>query len=292
MANPLFLGGIFNYVDPVLHLQIYIWGWVLLLVLTAISAIIHHFARWKPLAPFHGLYYEYKNGGNAAFIFDGDLRGEMVAERTAKCIFDYSKVPYILPTDNIPVLGKAYRWIFYYPTAYEGVHIDFVHALVYKFGGVNKDVEIARALQNGEWERNPSVICAGVPVDIIIDTDSWTIPHSRQHKAIESAADMWNETNPTDQIHSYSKFQKYLLEGKIACDGIKRESLCEWVRIDGSLPTDLKDNEFAGKKMQMAITADEIDSRFLNGLGIKVLVGGIGFGALLIVARLMTTFLM
>jgi hypothetical protein len=288
----LFANGMFNYVDPVLHLQIYIWGWVLLMVLTAISAIIHHFARWKPLAPFHGLYYEYKNGGNAAFIFDGDLRGEMVAERTAKCIFDYSKVPYILPTDNVPVLGKLYRWIFYYPTAYEGVHIDFVHALVYKFGGVNKDVEIARALQNGEWERNPSVICAGVPVDIIIDTDSWTIPHSRQHKAIESAADMWNETNPTDQIHSYSKFQKYLLEGKIACDGIKRESLCEWVRIDGSLPTDLKDNEFAGKKMQMAITADEIDSRFLNGLGIKVLVGGIGFGALLIVARLMTTFLM
>jgi hypothetical protein len=288
----LFANGMFNYVDPVLHLQIYIWGWVLLLVLTAISAIIHHFARWKPLAPFHGLYYEYKNGGNAAFIFDGDLRGEMVAERTAKCIFDYSKVPYILPTDNVPVLGKLYRWIFYYPTAYEGVHIDFVHALVYKFGGVNKDVEIARALQNGEWERNPSVICAGVPVDIIIDTDNWTIPHSRQHKAIESAADMWNETNPTDQIHSYSKFQKYLLEGKIACDGIKRESLCEWVRVDGSLPTDLKDNEFAGKKMQMAITADEIDSRFLNGLGIKVLVGGIGFGALLIVARLLTTFLM
>jgi hypothetical protein len=289
------MNGIFNIVDPVLGLQIYIWLWIVLLVLAGICAVIHHFVRWKPLTPFHGLYYEWKNGGNAAFIFDGDLRGEMVSERAAKCIFDYSKVPYVLASDKIPVIGKIRRWFFYYPTAYRkfGVHIDPIRALVYKFGGVNMDVDIARALQNGEWERNPSVICAGVPVDIVVDTDRWTIPYSKQHKLIEDSADIWNDSNPTDQIHSYSKWQKYVLEGKIAKpDGIKINAICEWVRVDGSLPTDLKDNVFAGKKMQMAITADENDSRFLNSMGIKVLIGAVGFGMLLLVIRIISMFML
>lgn len=287
----LFLNGMFNITDPVLHWQLYIWAWIILLVLAAISAIIHHFVRWKPLTPFHGLYHEWKNGGNTAFIFDKDLRGEMVSERLAKCIFDYSKVDYVLPTDGIPVLGRIRRWFFYYPTAYKDVHISPLEAIVYKFGGVNKDVEIARSLQNGEWERNPSVICAGVPVDIVIDTDNWTIPHSKQHRAIEKCADMWNELNPTDQIHSYSKFQKYLTDGKLTCPDIQANAVCEWARIDGSLPTDLKDNEFAGKKMQMAISADVAENTFLNHLGIKVLIGGIVFGALLLLARLAIVFM-
>lgn len=286
----LFANGIFNLTDPVLNLQMYIWVWFVIGAFTGFCALVHHFMRWKPLAPFHGLYYEWKNGGNAAFIFDGDLRGEMVTERAAKCIFDYSKVKYVLPFDGIPVIGRIRRGFFYYPTAYRkfGVHINPLNAIVYKFGGVNMDVDIARALQNGEWERNPSVICAGVPVDIVIDTDRWTIPFSKQHKIIEDSADFWNDANPTDQIHSYSKWQRYVIEGKIPKpEGIKIEALCEWVRVDGSLPTDLKDNVFAGKKMQMAITADESDSKFLNQLGIKVLVGALCFGVVLLVIRLL-----
>ena len=291
MATALFMGGIFNIVDPILGWQLYIWGNILLIVLAGFCAVIWHFVKWKPLTPFHGLYYEFKNGGNTAFIFDGDLRGEMVAERVAKCIFDYSKVQYVLPTDKYPVINRIARWFFYYPTAYEGVHIDPLRALLYKFGKVNKDVDIARALQNGEWERSPSVICAGVPVDIVIDTDNWTIPHSKQHVAIERCADIWNEANPDDQIHSYSKFQRYLLEGKIACDGVQTEAICEWARVDGSLPTNLKDNEFAGKKMQMAISADEHDQSFLNQLGIKVLLGGLVFAFALLGFRLIGHFI-
>ena len=44
-------------------------------------------------------------------------------------------------------------------------------------GKVFKDVEIARHLQNGEWERTPSVTCAGVDVDVIVDADNWTFNH-------------------------------------------------------------------------------------------------------------------
>lgn len=284
----LFLGGIFNIIDPVLGWQLYIWGAIGLLIFTGMCAVGHHFLRWKPLAPFHGLYYEWKNGGNASFIFDGDLRGEMVAERTAKCIFDYSKMEYILWSDPYPIIRNIHRFFFYYPTAY--LNINPLYALVYKFGGVNKDVEIARHLQNGEWERNPSVICAGVPVDIVIDTDNWTIPDSKQHKAITRCADQWNDLNEKDQIHSYSKFQRYLLEGKITCPEVKATAVAPWVRIDGSFPTDIKDNEWAGKKMQMAISADEKDATALNSLGIKVLIGCVAFGALLIIIRAAMVF--
>jgi hypothetical protein len=285
----LFLGGVFNVADPIINLPIYIWIWVILLIATGVFALIHHFARWKPLAPFHALYYEWKNGGNVSFIFDGDLRGEMVEEKIAKCIFDYSKIEYELPSDKVPIIGRIKRWFFYYPTAY--MKIDFAHALFNKLSGVNKDAEIARILQNGEWERNPSVICAGVPVDIVIDTDNWTIRDSKQHKAIENCADIWNETNPTDQIHSYSKFQKLLLAGKIACPGIKQKALAPWIRIDGSFPTEMKENEWAGKKMQMAVNADEQDNAFFNSLGLKVLGGAVGFGVLLIILRFASKFL-
>lgn len=280
----MFLGGIFNILDPVIGLPLYAWGAAGIIVLAILSAIFHHFLRWKPLAPFHGLYYEWKNGGNASFIFDGDLRGEMVAERTAKCIFDYSKVEYVLWSDKYPVISRIHRWFFYYPTAY--LDINPVYALVYKFGGVNKDVDIARHLQNGEWERNPSVICAGVPVDIVIDTDNWTIPNTKKHRAVEHCADQWNELNPDDQIHSYSKFQRYMTEGKFQCPDVKVEATCPWIRIDGSFPTDFKDNELSGKKMQMAINADEKDSTFLNQLGIKVLIGCVAFASLLFIGRL------
>ena len=285
----LFLNGLFNIIDPVLGLQLYIWLGIGILIFTGIVALILHFGVWKPLTPMHGLYYEWKNGGNAAFIFDADLRGELVSERTAKCIFDYSKVEYELPYDNVPILGRIHRFLFYYPTAYLDT-IDPLHAVVYRFGGVNKDVEIARYLQNGEWERNPSVICGGVPVDIVIDTDNWTLPYSRQHKAVERCTEVWNDMNPTDQIHSYSKFQRYLLEGKLSCPEVSNTALAPWVRIDGSFPTEIEESEWVGKEMQMAQKADADEDGYLNALGVKVLIGGCAIGGLILLVRLLTWF--
>lgn len=289
MATTLFLGGIFNIVDPIIGFQLYIWMWVGIVILAGVAAILLHFAGWKPLTPLHGLYYEWKNGGNAVFIFDADLRGEMVPERIAKCIFDYSQYDYELPTDKIPVVGRLYRKIFYYPTAFLDT-IDPLTATVWKLGGVNKDIEIARFLQNGELERTPSVIAGGVPVDIIIDTDNWTIRTSPQHRAVERCAKEWNDMNPDDQVHTYGKFQRYLIQGKIRCSEVQTYAICPWVRIDKALPTDIEPNEWCGKEMQMAIDADEHDAGYINSIALKILLGGLAIAVLLLGARALTWF--
>lgn len=280
--SELFLGGLLNITDPIIGFQLYIWLWVAITIVSAIMTLLWYYGGWKPYTPLHGLYYAYKAGSNAAFIFDANLIGEMVDEKTAKCIFDYSTEEY----EYESVLDK---WLSYYPTAYLD-NIDPLHAILYKYGGINKDVEIARHLQNGEWERSPSVICGGVPVDIIVDSDNWTIRTSPQHKAIESACRMWNELNPTDQIHSYSKFQRYLNENKLTCPDIKSTMLVSWTRIDTGFPLDLEESDWAGKRRQMAEQDFNSDLVLKNKMAIWILCGGLGIAFLLIMARLLTFF--
>ena len=288
MVNVLFLGGLLNIVDPIFGLQLYIWGWVGLTVLAIFAYLGWYFAGWKPYAPLHGLYYAWKAGSNAALIFDANLIGEMVSERVAKCIFDYSKEKYEFEGLN-PVFAWFYSKIFYYPTAYLS-NIDPLSAIVFRFGKVNKDVEIARHLQGGEWERAPSVVCGGVPVDIVVDTDNWTIRNSPQHKAIENCARLWNEANTTDQIHSYSKFSRYLNAGKIQCPDVRKNATVSWVRIDTGYPLDLEESDWAGKRRQMAEQEYNADQISKNKMALWVLFGGLGLSALIVVARILMHF--
>lgn len=288
------LGGLFNIVDPVLGLQLYIWLWVLLIVFGVISYILGHFALWKPYLPFHGLYYGWKSGSNAAMTFDHELVGEMVDEKTAKCIFDYSQEEYEVYMPNVPAaLSGIVQWlysnVFYYPTVYLDT-ITPIQALVYKFGGVNKDVEIARHLQGGEWERYPSINCGGVDVDVIIDTDNWTIRTTPQHRAIERCARAWNEMNPTDRIESYIKFQKKLLLGQIECHGVKPLAFVSWTRIDAGFPLDLEESDWAGKRRQMAEEQYDADQISKNRMAIYILCGSLGLAFLVIIVRLITHF--
>jgi hypothetical protein len=283
MATVLFLGGIFNIVDPILGLQLYIWSWLLLVIVAIFAWLGFYFGGWKPYAPLHGLYYAWKAGSNAAFIFDANLIGEMVSERMAKCIFDYSKEEYVYS-------NFLERWLGYYPTAYLA-NITPLQAIVYKFGGVNKDVEIARHLQGGEWERSPSVVCGGVPVDIVVDTDNWTIRDSPQHKAIETCARMWNEINPNDRIESYSKFQKALTDGNIVCPSVKSDSLVTWTRIDNGFSLNQEESDYAGKKRQMAEFEYDKDTVAMNRLAVWVLVGCLAFAALVFLVRVGTHLL-
>lgn len=289
----LFLGGLFNITDPFLHLQIYIWGWLIISVFATFAHIGWYYAGWKPYAPLHGLYWSYKNGSNAALIFDQNLIGEMISERDAKCIFDYGSYDYRLTTYGGRI-GGLINWFkkktFYYPTVYLD-NISPLHALVYKFGHVNKDVEIARHLQNGEWERSPSMVCGGVPVDVIVDADNWTIRNSIQHKAIERSADMWNETHPEDQVHSYSKYLKYLMNGNITKpDEITMVLNVPWVRVDSAFPLGLEENEYAGKRRQMAEQEYNADEAFKNKLALYVLIAGVGLAIGILIVRLITHF--
>jgi len=289
----MILGGLLNYVDPVIGLQLYIWAWIGLVVLSIISYLFWYYLGWKPYTPLHGLYYAYKAGSNAAFIFDTPLHGEMVSENIAKCIFDYSKEEYEIESVTTPVFGKLLSWvytkIFYYPTAYLD-NITPIEALIYKFGGVNKDVEIARHLQNGEWERSPSVTCGGIDVDIIVDCDNWTIRSTPQHRAIEKCARFWNDTNPDDQIHSYQKFQKYLLAGKINCEGIKYTTNVSWTRIDIGFPLDLEESDWAGKRRAMAEEQYDGETISKNRLGMYILAIGIIVAILIMFVRLLTYY--
>ena len=269
MDTVLFLGGLFNITDPVIKFQLYIWLWVALVILAIIVHVIFYYGSWKPYTPLHGLYWAWKAGSNAALIFNRELKGEMVSERVAKCIFDYSKEEYEIAVPNFPGAFWIYSKLFYYPTHYLD-HITFAEALVYKFGGVNKDVEIATQLQNGEWERTPSVTCAGVDVDIIVDADDWTIVKSKQHRAIQKCARAWNEQNPHDQVHSYSKFQRKLLEGAITCNDVQTTYVVDWSRIDKALTYDMETSEYVGKQMQMAEQEYNADQMTKNRMALWI----------------------
>ena len=195
-----------------------------LIVLIGVVWLFMYYMKWKPLEPMHGLYYAMKNGSHVAFIFDSFLVGELVSERDAKCIFNYADDEYEIDVpdhkflDHIPGFKRIQVWLrtyfYYYPTNYLD-NIKPTDAIIWKVGKVNKDVEIARKLEGGAWDRSASVVCAGVPVDIVVDMDKWTIKNSPQHKAIVRSAKAWNELNPTDQIHSYQKYQDYLLTGRL-----------------------------------------------------------------------------
>jgi hypothetical protein len=284
MATALFLGGILNITDPIFGLQLYYYLWVLILVLGVVAWVIWYYGQWKPFAPLHGIYHAYKAGSNVAFIFDQNLIGEMVAEKDAKCIFDYSKYDF-----DLSALNYLRSKLFYYPTVFLD-DIDFLHGIVYKFGKVNKDVEIARKLQNGEWERSPSAVCGGVPLDIIIDADNWTLRKSPQHKAIERAALLWNESNPDDQIHSYSKFQKKLLAGEIQCPGVKKDTSVSWTRIDAGFPMDLEESDWAGKRRQMAEQEYNQDHLSKNKMALYILIAGVGLAVMITAIRLITHY--
>ena len=310
MPTTLFLGGIFNIVDPIIGWQLYIWSWIALVVFAIFAWIGWYFGGWKPYKPFWGIWYAYKAGSNAAIIGDAALICEMISERVAKCIFDYSKEEYdlesplldtIKPLTTIFVVGWFARRVYnnvervinlvsYYPTAYLK-NITPLHALVYKFGGVNKDVEIARHLQNGEWERYPSIETCGVDVEIIIDTDNWTIRDSRQHKAIEREARAWNKNNPTDQVHTYAKFQQKLQAGDIICPEVKKEFLVDWTRINRGFTTNMEASEYVGKTIQMSEQEYNVDTVLKNKIGFYILGGCIGIGALIIVARVAMHFI-
>jgi hypothetical protein len=282
MANALFLGGILNITDPIIHLQLYYYLWVLIIVLAIVAWVIWYYGKWKPFAPLHGLYHAFKAGSNVAFIFDSNLIGEMVAEKDAKCIFDYSRWDY-----DLGALGFIQKKFFYYPTVFLD-DIDFLHGIVYKLGKVNKDVEIARIHQNGEWERSPSAVCGGVPLDIVIDADNWTLRKSPQHKAIERVCSIWNEAHPDDQVHSYSKFQKKLLAGEIVCPEVKQDHEVSWTRIDAGFPMDLEESDWAGKRRQMAESLYDADQMSKNKMAIYVLIAGVGVAILVIVIRFVT----
>lgn len=300
-ANQLFLNGIFNTADPVLRLPVYAYLMPILIIMIGVVWAAMYYLKWKPLGPMHGLYYAAKNGSTVAFIFDALLVGELVAERDAKCIFNYAEDEYEIDVpdhrflDYVPGFKRAQIWLrtyfYYYPTNYLDT-IPPMKAIVYKVGKVNKDVEIARLLEGGKWDRSASVVCAGVPVDIVVDMDKWTIKTSRQHKAIVRTARAWNFLNETDQIHSYQKYQDYLLNGKMICPPeLQISTVIPWQRIDAAFPLELDENEWAGKKWQKSKDDEDAEAGVSNRFAMLIILAGIGCAVLFFLGRFIMAFL-
>lgn len=143
--------------------------------------------------------------------------------------------------------------LFFYPTHYLK-DITWNEAILYKLGGINYDCKIAQLLQGGEWDRYPVVVCGGISVEIVYDTDKWCKKNSTQNKAIKKFAKQWNLGHPTDQIHTFSKFNRYHELGLIKDSDVPEvtfEYVVPWVRIDSGFPYYPK-ADYDGKLRQMA----------------------------------------
>jgi hypothetical protein len=279
----VFMGGIFNIVDPILHFQLYIWIWVLAFILGIGSYAAWYYGKWMPFEPLWGLYYAAKAGTDAAFVCGPQLYFTLNSEAEAKCIFDYSKWPQSPEPSLIP---WAIRKLFFnYASAFLP-DLSPRDALTHKFAGINDDVRIAQKLQNGEWEGAPSVTVGTTPTDIILDADKWIDRTSPQHKIIEAVALEWNRENPGNQIHSYSKFFRLMDEGAFEVPaGLTPEVIVPWERIDASFPLALQDNEMGGYRGQKAEEDAQADKDQIKNLGVKVLIGVGVFAAIIYLGR-------
>ena len=150
-----------------------------------------------------------------------------------------------------PLASFVAEKLFWYPTKYLD-DITFKDAILYKLGGINFDCKIAQKLQNGEWEQYPVVVCGGIPVEIIYDTDQWCKKKTPQHLAIKKFCRQWNIDNPNNQIHTYAKLQRLYNEGVIPeIPGVKFSYPVTWTRIDAGFPY-FPMGDYDGKLCQMA----------------------------------------
>ena len=182
------------------------------------------------------------------------------------------------------IIPWVYGKIFWYPTKYLK-DINWKQALLYKIGHVNYDCKIAQYLQGGEWDLYPVVNAGGIAVEWIFDSNHWCERRSRQHKAVVQSARAWNKDNPKDQVHTYTKYQRFLTEGKIACPPeIKKDYLVPWVRIDLGFPFNLRNVDWGGKLRQMAKTKENKPNAVVDKYMLALIVGGVGmfFGILLL----------
>jgi hypothetical protein len=289
----VFMGGIFNIVDPIFHWQLYIWAWILAGIIGIASWVAWYYGKWMPFEPLWGLYYAAKAGSDAAFVSGPQLYFTLNSEADAKCIFNYKSWGYDLPPGRgwwiFRVPDAIRRLIFNYATAFP-IGLSPRDAITHKLAGINDDVRIAKRLQDGEWSGAPSVTIGATPTDIILDADHWIDRTSPQHKVIEVFALRWNVEHPNNQIHSYSKFARLLQAGPEnggfdPPDGITTEFIVPWERIDASFPLNLQDNEMGGYRGQAAEEMAAAEQDQIKHLGIKILIGVGIFAAMIYIGR-------
>jgi hypothetical protein len=249
------LGGVFN----IAFLGIPAYGFIALGVslLIIFLEVVIWFFYWRPFDYMLGLYRAYWDGIRACFIGDLKNRYQLLAENRAKLVHlhsDYEKLYDDFFKDK-DLMTRAAVW------------------LGRKYGR-NYDMRIATALEPGMPDKS-IVHAGGIEVDLIFDFDQWIYdnPPSPQRLEMIRVTDMWNESNPQDEIYTVMKFQTYLIEGKF--DGmynpdiLKKTVRIPWARIKAAFPT--KGATTPGYERQRAKEMEDEQDGDLRGYTLPVI---------------------
>lgn len=264
-----YLGGAFNY--PILFgIQLYIWCFAALIIMLALSELVWVFSFWKPVTPFHGLWFAYKNHSNAVFVFDLKQYWDLISESGAKLIFGRDR--YDFATGIVSSL-----WRFVNPFHQERITFSelFRNFRIWLFN-TDYSVHTAKMLQ-GSWEEYPLVTIGQTPAEIIFDAYHWTDMKSKDREQIAKCVDIYNDSNPNDEIHSLGKFFQYATarEPKIVCPNIKLTARVPWVRVDSAFPTHRYKAAWAGYLRQLADDLSNKSQTDINRFAILVVVLGV-----------------
>lgn len=264
-----YLGGTFN--TPILFgIQLYIWIFVLIIIGIVISELIWRVSFWNPISPFHGLWYAFKNKSNAVFVFDLRQYWDLVSEGGAKLIFDKSR--YDSSTGMIAsTINLAKFW--------SQEHIQFSEWFrnfrIWLFG-TDYSVHTAKMLQ-GDWEEFPLVTIGQTPAELIFDANHWSDNRSKDREHIARCVDIYNESNPDDEIHSLSKFYKYATmkpQPKIVCPGVALTTAVPWTRVDSAFPLKRFKAAWAGFLRQTAEDLANKSTQDINRFAILIFILG------------------
>ena len=142
-----------------------------------------------------------------------------------------------------------------------------------------------------DWHVAPSGLIGKVLTDLIFDGGRWTDLTSPERDEIERIADLWNETNPSDEIHTLMKFRRYLEQGKFAAMGVKEivqpTYNVSWLRIDKAIPKDHIQPMWDGYLRQLSERMNKDDSGNMSIYAYLVL----GISALICIGMLAIKFL-
>jgi hypothetical protein len=150
-----------------------------------------------------------------------------------------------------------------------------------------------------EWENpeeiekwhltSPLVVGQLGPVNtaILVDYHDW-VDDPILNESIKVVAEQWNEANPDDQIHDYSKYMKYRTDGKLkelSPNGIKVPAFfwVDWAAQEQYLPTQRDAASFGGYLRREASKLKIGDNEEKKNYGTWILGGCVIIGILILV---------
>lgn len=279
----MFLGGILNYLDPIVGWQLYVWVIIGMLVLCGIVYALMYYIVWSPLQCVGGIFYGLKTRTHAALVLSKSRRADIITETEAKAIFDVEN-PNDFEYDGS--LGRIKD----YPSAEHPE--NFFDALERKITGRNRTLQYIEAITNQPIPREGHASVSGCPLEIVSDEDDWTVKGSRQNNAIRDACLDWNSKHPDDLILTYLQFRDKVLTNQMPCPrGVQMTTTISWKRIDDSFPLIINPNAAAGRIREISGLLKAQDKKEVAKYALYILVLSFGLAGLIMIYKLVVHFL-